>query len=154
MKVRAKCEGQESHFMLPGVWENVKEWTFTPPNERPFWELEFQWIFKFLESDCSGQNPLYWRVHYTIENILERKCLKWARMTHLDISSTSYGQKKGQEPKWQLDFRPLKVWNRPDFLACRWRVICYWKALNKSYNFAWDLISIRGLHAKLWAPKL
>jgi hypothetical protein len=24
-KVRAKCEGQESHFMLPGVWESVRE---------------------------------------------------------------------------------------------------------------------------------
>jgi hypothetical protein len=26
--------------------------------------------------------------------------------------------------------------------------------LNKGYNFALDLISIGGLHTKLWAPKL
>jgi hypothetical protein len=29
-----------------------------------------------------------------------------------------------------------------------------WKALNKGYNFAWDFISIRGLHTRLLAPKI
>jgi hypothetical protein len=29
-----------------------------------------------------------------------------------------------------------------------------WKALNKGYNFASDLISIQGFHAKLWAFKV
>jgi hypothetical protein len=37
-------------------------------------------------------------------------------MTHLDISNTSYGQKKGRESNWQFDSRPLKVKNRPEFL--------------------------------------
>jgi hypothetical protein len=35
------------------------------------------------------------KVPYIIEKILERRCLKWARMTQLDIWNTSYGQKKG-----------------------------------------------------------
>jgi hypothetical protein len=30
----------------------------------------------------------------------------------------------------------------------------HWKALDEGYNFALDLISIRGLHAKLWRPKV
>ncbi len=29
-----------------------------------------------------------------------------------------------------------------------------WKALDEGYNFASDLISIEGLHVKLWAPKI
>ncbi len=29
-----------------------------------------------------------------------------------------------------------------------------WKVLDEGYNFALDLFSIRGLHAKLWAPKV
>ncbi len=29
-----------------------------------------------------------------------------------------------------------------------------WKDLNEGYNFASDLISIGGLHTKLWAPKV
>ncbi len=29
-----------------------------------------------------------------------------------------------------------------------------WKALDEGYNFALDLISIRGLHKKLWGPKV
>jgi hypothetical protein len=32
---------------------------------------------------------------YIIGNLLERRCLKWARIAHLDIWNTSYGQKKG-----------------------------------------------------------
>jgi hypothetical protein len=29
-----------------------------------------------------------------------------------------------------------------------------WKAPDEGYNFALDLISIRGLHTKLWGPKV
>jgi len=56
--------------------------------------------------------------------------------------------------KLDLKERPLKVGNRLDFLACKWRVTYHWKALNKGYNFTVDLISIGGLHIKLWAPKV
>jgi hypothetical protein len=70
-------------------------------------------------------------------------------MTHLDSSNTSYGQKKGWESNWQFDSRPLKVKNHPDFLAFRWHATYRWKNLDKGYNFASDLISIRGLQTKL-----
>jgi hypothetical protein len=73
---------------------------------------------------------------------------------HLDIWNTSYGQKKGWESNWQFDSRPLKVGNRPDFRACRCHATYHWKALDEGYNFALDLISIRGLHAKLCGPKV
>jgi len=33
---------------------------------------------------------------------LKLRCLKQARMTHLDIWNTSYGQKKGQEFAWPI----------------------------------------------------
>ncbi len=42
----------------------------------------------------------------------------------------------------------------PIFLAFRWHVTYHWKALYKGYNFALDLISIEGLHVKLWGPKV
>ncbi len=89
-KVRAKCEGQESHFMLPGMWESVKEWTPTLLSELPLWELDSQWTSKFSKSNCRGQNPLDWKVPYIIGKFLECRCLKWVRMTHLNISNTSY----------------------------------------------------------------
>jgi hypothetical protein len=75
-------------------------------------------------------------------------------MTHLDTSNTSYGQMKGRESNCQFDSRPLKVGNRPDFLMCRWCARYHWKSFNKGWNFSLYLISIRGLHAKLWAPKV
>jgi len=38
--------------------------------------------------------------------------------------------------------------------VCRWLATYHWKALHEGYNFALDLISIGGLHTKLWAPKV
>jgi hypothetical protein len=124
------------------------------PKGTPIWELESRWTPKFSKSNCRGQNSLDWGIAYIIRKLLEHRCLKWARITHLDIWNTCYGQKKGQESNWQFDSRPLKVGNRPDFLVCRWHAIYRWKALNKGYNFALDLISIRGLQKKLWAFKV
>jgi hypothetical protein len=115
--------------------KNVREWTFTLPSELPFWELEYRWIPKFSESNCKGQKPLDWKVSYIIENLLELRCPKWACMTHLNTSNTSYGQKKGWKSNWQFDSRPLKVGNRPNFLVWKWRATYCWKALNKGYNF-------------------
>jgi hypothetical protein len=37
---------------------------------------------------------------------------------------------------------------------CKWRVTYHRKDLNKGYNFDLDLISIGGLHTKLWGPKV
>ncbi len=70
---------------------------------------------------------------------------------HLNIS---YGQKKGRESNWQFDSRPLKIENRPNFLACRQHATYRWKALDKGYKFASNLIIIGGLHSKLCTSKV
>jgi hypothetical protein len=132
----------------------VWEWTLTLPSEFPFWELEFWWTSKSSECDCKGQNSLHWRFPYIIGKILERRCLKWAHMTNLDIWNTSYGQKKGLESNWQFDSQSLKVRNRPIFLAWRWCATYHCKDLDKGYNFDSDLILIGGLYTKLWGPKV
>jgi hypothetical protein len=91
---------------------------------------------------------------YHWKKLLERRCLKWACMTHLDIWNTSFGRKKGWESNWQFDSRPLKVGNRSDFLVWRWCATYRWKAPNEGYNFSLELILIWGLKRKLWAPKV
>jgi hypothetical protein len=53
----------------------------------------------------------------------------------------------------------LPIWlpttkSRESCLACRQRATYRWKALNESYNFASDLIVIKGLHKKLCALKV
>jgi hypothetical protein len=53
---------------------------------------------------------------------------------------------------WQK--KPLKVKNRLDFFAYKWRATYLWKALDEGYNFTLDLTSIEGLHTKLWASKV
>jgi hypothetical protein len=96
-----------------------------------------------------GSKHLTWGVLYTIGKLLMLRCQKWARMSHLKIYSTSYGKKKGRESNWQFDSRPLKVKNQLDSNACKWSVIHHWKALNKNYKFASDLIPIKGLSKEL-----
>jgi hypothetical protein len=110
--------------------------------------------FRIFKLRLQGSNPLLQKVFYIIEKILKLRCLKWARMTHLDMSNTSYDQKKSWKSNWQFDPRPLKVGNPLDFLACKRRTIYRWKAFSKGYNLTLDLIVIEGLHAKLWAPKV
>jgi hypothetical protein len=84
-----KCE-DEIHTLKSGNLESSR----TPKNS----ELEFR-----------GQNTSHGGVLYTIGKFLKCRCPKWPRMCHLDISSSSYGQKKGRESNWQFDSRPLKV---------------------------------------------
>jgi hypothetical protein len=95
-----------------------------------------------------------WKVFYINGKLLELRCPKWACITHLDIWNTSYGQNKGRESNWQFNSWPLKGKNWPDLLACRGHATYRWKDLDQGYNFALDLISIGGLHTKLWCPKI
>jgi len=66
---------------------------------------------------------------------LKFRCLKWARMTRLDIYNTTYGKKKGRESNWQFDSRSQKVENQFDFHAYKWSAIHHWKVFDESYNF-------------------
>jgi hypothetical protein len=116
--------------------------------------MESWWILETSKNDCRGQNPMACGVFYIIEKLLEPRCLKWARIAHLDIWNTSYGQKKGRESNCQFDSRPQKVRNQPDLLSYKGRAIYRWKALDKSYNFVLDCIAIQGLLAKLWGSKV
>jgi len=116
--------------------------------------MDSWWTPETSESDWRGQTSMSCSVLYTIGKLLERRCLKWARIAHLNIWNTSYGQKKGRESNCQFDSRPQKVGNRPDLLSYKGRATYHWKALDESYNFASDLIVIRGLLAKLWGSKI
>ncbi len=113
-----------------------------------------KWTPESSECNCRSQNPLDWKVFYIIEKLLKSRCLKWARIAHLDICNTSYGQKKGRESNWQFNSWPLKVRNWPNFVACKQRATYHWKGSDEGYNFSLDLISIKSLHTKLRAPKL
>jgi hypothetical protein len=129
-----KCE-VVTHTPENGTWESFG----TPKNS---------------ERDCRGQNTSHRDVLYTVGKVLKCKCLKWPRMSHLDICSTSYSWKKGRESNCQFDSRPLKVRNQPDPGVCRWSATHHWKALKESYKFVLDLVPIGGQSKKLWMPKV
>jgi hypothetical protein len=132
-------------------FEGVVRSPFTLPKNGT-WESSR--TLKNSECNRKGQNTSHSNVFYTVGKVFKCRCPKWPRMNHLDICSTSYGQKKGRESNWQFDSRPLKVGNRPDFDVCRWSVTHRWKALEESYNFGSNLIPIRVWGEELWASKV
>jgi hypothetical protein len=117
VKVWAKYEAQESHFMLPRVQENVREWTLTFPSELPLWELDFQWTLESSKNDCRGQNPLDWKSPYIIGKLLELRCLKWAHMTHLDTYTQVITKRKGVNEFKEIFGIPLTFWDFLHFLT-------------------------------------
>jgi hypothetical protein len=139
-----KCARQERS---PRVWESVRMNIHTP-KWIPILGVGVPVDSKTLKSDCKVQNPSPWGVLHIIGKLLNCRCPKWARMTHLDICNTSYGQKKGQESNWQFDSRPWEVRSRPNSLTCRWHATRCWKALDDGYNFNLNLVLIGGRHKK------
>jgi hypothetical protein len=84
------------------ILRECEDETHTP--EMGTWESSG--TFKISEFDCKGQNTSHWGVLYIIGKLSKFKCRKWARMSYLDICSTSYDKKKGQESNWQFDSQP------------------------------------------------
>jgi hypothetical protein len=130
----AKCEG-EAHTPESGKLKSSR----TPEN---------------LERDCRGQISSHMSVLGVIGKVLRCRCSKWPRMSHLDICSPSYGQKKGRESNWQFDSRPLKVGNRPVLDVPSKSTTRSWKALFEGYKFGSDLVPIRGWGEELQSPKV
>jgi hypothetical protein len=105
------------------------------------------------KSALRGQNSMAGCALYINGKLFKCRCLKWARIAHLDIWNTSYGQKKARESNSResasFDSRPLKVGNRPEILGCRKRATYRSKGLDETYNFAWDGESIWAFFRKL-----
>jgi len=75
------------------LWAKCEDETRTPKSEN----LESAGIPKNSELNCRGQNTSHQGVLYINGKVLKCRCPKWPRMSHLDIYSSSYGQKKGRE---------------------------------------------------------
>jgi hypothetical protein len=143
------CCSLKYHVATP-LWVKCEDETHTPKNGN----LESSETPKNSKLDCRGQNTSHWGVLYTVEKVLKCICPKWLRMSHFNICSPSYGQKKGRGSNWQFDSRPLKVENRPDHDVIRKSATWRWTVLEESYKIALDLIPIGGLSKKLWMPKV
>ncbi len=108
-------------FVATPLWAKWENATPTPKSG----DLESFGTLENSEDDLRGQISSPWCVFYVNEKVLKSRCPKWTHMSHLDIYSPSYGQKKGRESNWQFDSRPLKVGNRPlpevRFKSATWR---------------------------------
>jgi hypothetical protein len=109
-----RCYHHIEIFTTP-LWVKCEDETHTPKSGK----LESSGTPENSELDFKGQNTSHLGVLGVIVKVLKFRCPKWPRMSHLDICSPSYGQKKGQELNWQFDSRPLKVENRPECDVCR-----------------------------------
>jgi hypothetical protein len=134
----------KTHVATP-LWDKCEGEAHTPKNGK----LESSETPKNSEPKFKGQISLHWSVLYVIRKLLKFRCSKWPRISHLDICSPSYGQKKGQ-----FDSRPLKVGNRPFSNSCSESAAWRWKALDESYNFGLNVVPIQVWGEKLWMPKI
>jgi hypothetical protein len=106
-----KCEG-ETHTFKSG-------------------NLESSGTLQNLELEFRGQNISHWGVLYTIGKVFKCRCPKWPYISHLDICSPRYGQKKGRKSNWQFDSWSLKVGNRPESNVWRRSETWRWKKFSK-----------------------
>jgi hypothetical protein len=132
------------------LWQSVG----VKPNIPKVGDLESSGTLECLEFDNKAQNTFHWGVLDVIEKVLKRRYPKWPRIGHLDICSSSYGQKKGRESNWQFDSRPLKVKNRPLSDVRIESATRRWKDLDEGYNFGLDLVAIKLDSRELRAPKV
>jgi hypothetical protein len=138
-----------NYYVATPLWAKCEGEAHTPKSEK----LESSGTSKNSELDLRGQISSHWRALNVIGKVLKCRCPKWPRMSHLDICSPSYGQKKGRESNWQFDSRPLKVGNRsvPDMRSGS--VTRRWKDLDEGYKIGSDLVPIGGRGEELWSPK-
>ncbi len=64
---------------------SVREWALTLPRQLPFMERESRWTPETSEYELKSQISMDSCALYTVGKILKRRCLKWARIAHLDI---------------------------------------------------------------------
>jgi len=132
-------------MLQPHFGAKCENTTHTPKSGK----MESSGIPKNSEDDLRGQISLPWCILYINEKLLKIRCPKWPRISHLDIYSSNYGQKKGRESNCHFDSRPLKVGNRPfDDIISR-SATRRWKALDESYNFGLELVPIQ-----VWSEEL
>jgi hypothetical protein len=107
-----ECWASPPHLAKMGLQHQLWECWVSPPHLAKV-GLRHYGTPKNSELNCRGQISLHLSVRNVIGKVLKFRCPKWLCMSHLDICSRSYGQKKGRESNWQFDSRPLKVGNRP-----------------------------------------
>ncbi len=69
----------------PGSVGECEGVSITLPRQLPLWERESRWTFKTSETNLRGQNSMACDILHIIGKLLELRCLKWARIAHLDI---------------------------------------------------------------------
>jgi hypothetical protein len=144
------CKLVLSAVVATPLWDKCEGEAHTPKSGK----LESPGTPKKSELNFRGQISLHSSVLYVIEKVLKCTCPKWPRMSHLDVCSRNYGQKKGRESNWQFDSWPLKVGNLPFPDVYSRSATWNWKALEESYNFGWNLVPIQARGEKLRMPKV
>jgi hypothetical protein len=120
-----------SHF---GSWHH----SGFPNFQRAIVEAKTHWIEKFLISLESSWNIDVWKGLHDPFGQLKHKL--WPK-ERLGLKLTIW-------------LPTIKSWESPQFPYMQVACTYHWKAFDEGYNFAQDLISIGGLHTKLWALQI
>jgi len=58
--------------------------------------MESRWTPKTSESNCRGQTSMAHGVLYIIRKLLKRRCLKWARIAHLESETQVMAKRRAR----------------------------------------------------------
>jgi hypothetical protein len=93
-------ESHIHHLRSAGECEGMNPHT---PNGHPTLGIGILMDSQIFKEQFEGQNSLDYKIHFTIENLLRCRCLKWGPIIHLNTYNRSYRRKKGWESKCQFD---------------------------------------------------
>ncbi len=99
ISTKDSATAQETGSVATPLWAKCEGEAHTPKSGK----LEAYGTPKNSELDCRGEISSHLNVLDVIGKVLKCNCPKWPRMSHLDICSPSYGQKKRRESNWQFD---------------------------------------------------
>jgi hypothetical protein len=158
-KARAcKVAGQEGSlgiaFHAPESAKECEGMNRHTPKWSPILGVEVLMDFQIFKKNLQRSKPIRLKNYLYHQKVIEMWMSKMGLHNSFGYMKHKLWLKERSGIKLTIDSQTLKVKNRPNFLAWRWRAKYYWKDLDKGYNFALDLTSIRGLHTKLWVPKV
>jgi hypothetical protein len=122
VKVRAKCEGRESHFMPPGVWESMREWTPTLPNELPLWEFGVLMDYQIFREWLQRSKPIWLRSSLYYWKTFGMKMSKMGSHDLFEHFKHKLWPKEGPRVKLPIWLPTIKIQESPWFpfvqMAC------------------------------------
>ncbi len=152
-RVWDKREVWESHFMLPGVQKSVREWTLTLAKSSHFGSWSPSGLLNFQKVIVGVKTQRIEELFISLESYWNEDVLNGLAW-FISIFKTQVMAQEKSGVKLVVWFSSTKSRELTQLLCVEVACHILLESSQRRYNFVSDLISIGGLHTKLWGPKV